>query len=76
MERFMMFIFFDDFDVLECLIFFEFLNVFNEWKYWWLKLLKFLVVEILFFSSGELDEEFGNLYDKLIDLLFEKNKRK
>lgn len=46
MERPMMPILLDDSDVPECLISFEPLNVFNERKYWWPKLLKSLVAEI------------------------------
>lgn len=76
MERPMMPILLDDSDVPECLISFEPLNVFNERKYWWPKLLKSLVAEIPSSSSGESDEELGNLHDNLIDLLPEKNKRK
>lgn len=76
MERPMIPILLDDSDVPECLISFEPLNVFNERKYWWPKLLNALVAEIPSSSSGESDEELGNLHDKLINLLPEKNKRK
>lgn len=76
LERPMMPILLDDSDVPECLITFEPLNVFNERKYWWPKLLNALVAEIPSSSSEESDEELANLHDKLINLLPEKNKRK
>lgn len=73
MGKFILLILVEDCDIFQCLCYYEFFVVYDERNNWWLKLLRVLFVENLLLSSGELDEEFKEMYDKFMKLFFEKS---
>lgn len=54
-------------------MYYEFLIICDDKIKWLFKLLIVLDLENLFFSSGEFDEEFSEIYDKLLKIFVEKN---
>lgn len=66
MKKFIVLVLIDDCNVFLCLVYYEFLVVYDERNYWWFKLMRVLFVENQFLSSDELDEEFKEISDKFM----------
>lgn len=66
MKKFIVLVLIDDCNVFLCLVYYEFLVVYDERNYWWFKLMRVLFVENQFLSSDELDEKFKEISDKFM----------
>lgn len=66
MEKFIVLVLIEDCNVLMCLVYYQFLYVFDERNYWWFKLIRVLFVENQFLSIDELDEKLRKECDEFM----------